>query len=333
MAGRIPHAFLFVILLSACAGQLQGIEDAPIPSTLTSSRAQTIFYLDSSALSYGVFETDSTAVSIDVYSTAPQAFGAFADISVDDGSGVTTYKVQPGKSTIVHSMASGKKRVTITSGGQAKLENEMTGVSIQRLTFDRATVQIQPSGRRIVVYGDSITVGGNVENPSAEAWPVLLRKHYAVIVDAYGYRTLYDDASSPAKSSRLAARISAWTPDDVWLAIGTNDYGFGQWSAREFGEAYAGLLDALHSSDPRARVFAQSPIRRGNESANSFGNTLEDYRQQITTACLARATWCIFVDGKGRAFPQPDELDKDGIHLTTSSSRKYAEAVFAAISR
>jgi len=323
---HINFAILF-ILLSACTGNLQLIKDRPVSPTLASTQTQTIFYLNRSALSYGVFETDAISVSIDVINTTPKLSRDLGDISIEDGSSLRIYKLKRGESTVVHSMPPGKKRVTITAGGQTKYNNELRGVFINKITFDESAVQIQPSGQRVVIYGDSIAAGGNVDSPSAEAWPVLLREHYSVIVEAYGYRTLYDDASTPAQRSEFAARISSWAPDYVWLAIGTNDYDFEQWSAGEFGEAYSGTLDAIHGSNPKAFLFAQSPILRVDESPNSFGDSLDGYREQIEAACLARAGWCVFVDGRQSTFPQLDELDKDGIHLTGTSSTKYAEAV------
>ena len=186
---------------------------------------------------------------------------------------------------------------------------------------------------RTKVYGDSLTVGGNVDHVSAEAWPVLLRKRFSVRLEAYGYRALHDDAFTAETRSEFASRILAWSPDYIWLAIGANDYAFGLWPARQFGEAYAATLDAIHSLNPQVKVFAQSPIRRMDEGPNSFGDTLEKYRRQIAGACLARSAWCIFVDGTAAAFPQPDELYEDGIHLTTKSSAKYAKAVLGLLSK
>jgi lysophospholipase L1-like esterase len=166
-----------------------------------------------------------------------------------------------------------------------------------------------------------------VDHLSAEAWPVLLRKHYPVLIEAYGYRALYEDASTAEARSALALKISSWLPRYVWLAIGTNDYAFGLWPASEFGEAYDATLDAIHESSPQSTLFAQSPILQADEPPNIFGDTLENYRQQIASACLARSAWCTFVDGTEAVFPQPAELDQDGIHLTIDSSAKYAEAV------
>jgi lysophospholipase L1-like esterase len=289
--------------------------------------------MDQSALSYGIFETDATSLTVDVFNTTPDGLNASADISIEDPSGIKTYKLQTGESTIVHAMPAGKKHVTITSGGQSNRNGEIRGVFINSVTFDGSAAQIEDPHKRIVIYGDSLAAGGSVDNPSAEAWPVLLRKHYSLMVEAYGYRALYDDASTSAKRAELVSKISPWAPDFIWLAIGTNDHTFGQWSAQDFGQAYAATLDAIHSSNPQARVFAQSPILQENEGPNILGDNLESYRQQITTICLARPAWCKFVDGKDSAFPQPDELDKDGVHLTTKSSAKYAEAVLNIISK
>lgn len=283
--------------------------------------------MDTSALSYEVFETEATSLTIAVSATIPDQFKEFADISVEDASGLTTYEVLPGESTIIHSMPAGKKRVTITSGLQTKFRNRIVGVFIDKITFDKSAIQIKQEGKRIVIYGDSLAVGGNVEHLSAEAWPVLLRKHYPVLIEGYGYRALYEDASTIEARSALALKISLWMPDYVWLAIGVNDFAFGLWSASEFGEAYGATLDAIHESSPQAVLFAQSPILQANEPPNVFGDTLENYRQQIADACSARPGWCVFVDGTDPAFPQLDELDKDGIHLTAKSSAKYAEAV------
>lgn len=334
---RIQFTLLLFVFLPACLGNSQ----TPVPPSLTPATLpartptplQSVFSIDPSALAYGIFETEATSVTVEVLNTTHDGMNEFADISIEDGSGLYTYKLQSGESSVVHSLPAGKKHVTVTSGGLTKRNGEIRGVFIKKITFDQPAVPVSPSNKRVVVYGDSLTVGGRVDNPSAESWPVLLRKQYSITVEAYGYRMLYDDATTPAAQSAFAARLASSTPDVIWLAMGTNDYGFNRWSANEFGEAYAATLDAIHSSTPQAILFAQSPIRRLDESANSFGDNLEDYRQQIAAACDARPAWCVFVDGTGPAFPQPDELNEDGIHLTTTSSAKYAEAVLEIISK
>jgi lysophospholipase L1-like esterase len=330
---QVDLVLLLSIFLCSCTNNSQPTKTPTVSPTLTATPTQSIFYMDQSALSYGIFETNATSLTVDVYNTTPDGLNASADISIEDPSGIKTYKIQTGEATIVHAMPAGNKHVTITSGGQSNRNGEIRGVFINSVTFDGSAAQIEDPHKRLVIYGDSLAAGGSVDNPSAEAWPVLLRRHYSVMVEAYGYRALYDDASTAAKRAELVSKISAWTPDFIWLAIGTNDHTFGQWSAQDFGEAYATTLDTIHSSNPQAVVFAQSPILQANESTNILGEELESYRQQIAAACLARAAWCIFLDGKDSAFPQPDELDKDGVHLTTESSAKYAEAVLNILNR
>lgn len=323
---------LLSVFLFSCASNPPLPSTESISPTLTLPATPSVFYLDRSALAYGIFETEATSLTIDISNTVPGQFQDFADISVQDGSGVTAYEVEPGESKMVHAMPAGKKRVVVTSGLQTKFRGKIVGVFINKITFAGSATQIQQNNKRLLVYGDSLAVGGNVDYLSAEAWPVLLRKHYSVRLEAYGYRALYDDASPEARSE-LASKISSWTPDYVWLAMGVNDYAFGVWPAQEFGKAYAATLDAVHALSPQATLFAQSPILRADEPANVFGDTLEKYRQQIKTACLARGPWCIFVDGTNSSFPQPDELDQDGTHLTTQSSAKYAQAVLNIIGK
>jgi lysophospholipase L1-like esterase len=315
---------LLAVVLSSCIPDLQSTEGSPV---------QTTFYLDTSALSYGVFDTEATSLILDVSNTIPSQVSAVGDVSVEDEADIKTYKVGPGDSTIVHEMPAGKKQVTITSGAQGKVGNEIIGIFVKKISFNRSAIPVKQEGKQVLIYGDSLAVGGNVDNPSAEAWPVLLRKQIPVVVDGYGYRTLYDDALTAEARSKLAAKISSQMPDRIWLAIGTNDYAFETWSAQDFGDAYGMLVDTIHAAHPEALIFAQSPISRTDERPNAFGDNLENYRQQIAAACFARQGWCVFVDGTDSAFPQPDELDKDGIHLTRQSSTKYAEAVLNILSQ
>lgn len=335
---RVSLVLLLFVFLSSCLGNSTPEKQATVPPTVDLTPTptvfhQTVFHIDKSALSYGIFETEATSLTLEIYSTIPDQFKDFADISVEDESGLITYEVQPGEATIIHSLPKGKKQVTVTSGLQTKFRNRLVGVFIDKIIFNKSAIQINQESNRIVIYGDSLAVGGNVDHISAESWPVLLRKHYPVLVEAYGYRALHEDASTAEARSTLALKISSWMPDYVWLAIGANDYAFGLWSASEFGKAYGATLDAIHASSPQAVLFAQSPISRADEPANVFGDTLENYRQQIASVCLTRSAWCTFVDGTDPAFPRPEELDEDGIHLTTKSSAKYAEAVLNLIEK
>ena len=231
---RIFSNLLICLLVTSC--------ETTSTVTLVPEATISTFYLDQLPFSYGVFETEATSVRFEVLNTVPEIYADYADISIDNGKEIKTYQVSAGQTIVVHAMSTGRKQIIVTSGAQVKIDGKITGIFIKEITFNALTVQVVQHKKRIVVYGDSIAGGGNVRDPSAEAWPLLLRKDFSVIVDAYGFRTLYDDASTLSQRSEFASRISSLLPDYIWLAIGTNDFAASPWTASEFGAAYAETL-------------------------------------------------------------------------------------------
>jgi hypothetical protein len=76
----------------------------------------------------------------------------------------------------------------------------------------------------------------------------------------------------------------------IWLAIGYNDVSRVLWpDAPTFGAAYGTLLDAIHTADPGATVFAASMLH-----SDIDGNL---YAPQILSAAAARPSFCTGVDG------------------------------------
>ena len=177
----------------------------------------------------------------------------------------------------------------------------------------------------VLFYGDSISVGGNSKNPEYEAYVPLLRSNYGInaLLEGWGYRALYDDASTPGKLNAFVAHLATSKSSTIWLAIGTNDYGLNRWDAASFGSAYAAVLDGLHTALPQARIFCQTPLPRKSEAPNSKGNTLADYRAQIETVCNTR-NWATLVDGT-KLLSVTDLAD--GVHPTTDGFSKYADEI------
>jgi lysophospholipase L1-like esterase len=225
------------------------------------------------------------------------------------------------------------RTVEIIAGAQSKPSGTVIGSFIDSVayantaSFSVTAPTIQTD--RVLVYGDSISVGGNATNPEIEAFARLLRDTYgySVMLEAWGYRSLYDDTNTSGLRSAFVSRIAGYTPATIWLAIGTNDYGINRWSAANFGTAYAATLDDLHTALPSARIFCQTPIVRSTETANTFGNTLGDYRAQISTVCNARA-WTTLIDGS--TFLTTANLG-DGVHPTTAGHAKFAKRVAPAL--
>jgi lysophospholipase L1-like esterase len=151
-----------------------------------------------------------------------------------------------------------------------------------------------------------------------------------VIVDGFGYRSLYEDAFDGTARTALAGRLASTNARYLWICIGTNDYAADQdWNAADFGAAYADLLDKIHAAAPSMKIFCQSMIQReapAAETANSFGNTLGDYRTQISTAVSTRTSFCTYVEGAAGAIV-PLGNSSDGIHPNSDGHRYYAEFV------
>jgi lysophospholipase L1-like esterase len=183
---------------------------------------------------------------------------------------------------------------------------------------------------RAVVYGDSISSGYFGTVNERNGYVSLMRLDYPgrVSVEASAGRALLLD---PLTITELADRLTALLFDapgrDIWLAIGTNDWGFNQ-SLAGFQAAYLSLLTQLRTLNPSANIYAQSPIVRLNESVpNAGGNTLGNFRTAIATAAAAVSN-VTYVDG----LPFMTLADTtDGTHPNDTGFVKYKTAVKAAI--
>lgn len=235
--------------------------------------------------------------------------------------GVTTRRI---------ALAPGSKIVSLVNSGQSRPVPGAPpiGAFIQTLRANAAVTQVHLSPvNRLLVYGDSISCGGNATTVMSDAWAVKVRAASypnSVAFEGWGYRSLWDDASDSTKRAAFVANLVAYAPVKIWLAIGTNDYGLNKWSAAAFGAAYAALLDGLHAALPSATIYCQSPILRSTETANGSGSTMGNYRTQISTAASARSGYCTFVDGT--AFMTTGSL-ADGVHPTSAGHALYATAV------
>jgi lysophospholipase L1-like esterase len=279
-----------------------------------------------------VYSTTATNASIETYNNIYPYYPQFTKIGVRvDGADYAT--VTPGKvGRVVTSLdlPAGAKTVEFINGLQTK-PGDLFGTYITNLYFNASITKITPTSTpKIIVYGDSIAVGGNTTNPALEGWVQLVRNAYsgAVQYEAWGCRTLSADASTEAKRTTFASLLASQNPTIIWLAIGTNDYYFNSWTAENFGIAYADLLDKIHAALPNAVIYAQTLLLRNSETANAGGNTPDDYRAAIATAQSTRSDYCTLVNGK--TILEASDL-ADGIHPTTAGHAKYATAVRAVL--
>lgn len=273
-----------------------------------------------------VFQTDATELRVtsynNIYGTYPQftSFGIYVD-------GAFHSRVLPGAAGVTHkviALSAGSKRVALVNGLQSRPNSGAPSIG----TFVTAVSANAPlvyapelSADRLVIYGDSIAVGGNATAEVQEAWVMRVRaSRYpdSTIVEGWGYRSLYEDYTEGLGG--LVGKLLSVRPARIWLSIGTNDYGLNKWSAGDFGAVYATLLDDLHAALPDAAIYCQTPLVRSNEAANASGSTLGDYRTQIGTAAAGRA-YCTVVDGT--QILTTADLD-DGVHPTSNGHALYA---------
>jgi lysophospholipase L1-like esterase len=227
----------------------------------------------------------------------------------------------------------GSKTIDILNGRQ---DSGGTGTQVRAIRVPTAATRTVSTAsaptRRLVVFGDSIAAGYSPTR-MAEGWDVLMRQDYPgqVSIHAITGRTLASQVTATL-AAELLAGLDGTVRNDLWLAIGTNDYGVNAQSAANFGTQYAALLDAIHASNTTVNIFCQCPTPRTApyaETANAFGDTLTAYRTAISTAVSARSGWAVppvYVDASAWVFTKPD-----GLHPDTAGHASYKALAKTAI--
>lgn len=305
-----------------------------VPKTFTDTGANTnrTNYIETSCFAQAEYDTSATSVEVATYCNIYTNFPTYANIGVYvDGVYNQSISVSANGSAVTTiTLPAGNKRVSFVNGLQSRIGGAGTilGTWFVSARGNLPMMPVYPTAtNRIVCYGDSITAGSDASPITQNAWAALVRNSYApnsLALEAWGFRSLYEDAFDAPTRAALVARLVAFAPSKIWLAIGTNDYGLNLWTAANFGTAYAALLDDLHTALPSATIYCQTPILRTTETANGLGSTLGNYRTQIATAQSSRTSYAVLVDGT--TFMTTASL-ADGVHPTTAGHLLYANAV------
>lgn len=283
-----------------------------------------------------VYDTSAVALEITSFNNTFSTFPGITELAVMvDGAFYGT--VQPGADGEVANLIllpEGLKRVEIVNGFQSVPGSELLGVWLKSVRADAALTPyaVPPRTTRRLIYGDSISEGANANPITRYGYPLQVRglAHAQTIiesvgVEAFGYRSLRIDAMDAPSRAAFVARIVAWNPTHLWMAIGTNDYGLNLWTAAAFQTAYAALLTDLHAALPALEIVVQSPVDRASEIANGLGDSLGAYRTAAQNACTGKA-WVTYIDGA--AILTTAELD-DGVHPDNDGHDLIAAAVEA----
>ena len=273
-----------------------------------------------------VINTNTTKLALEITSNLAAVYDSGAYISIRvNGVNYTDIYVSSRNNILIYNITlpEGDKYVEITNGMQSLqgLTPPLQGTWVRSIYFpsnsyvtENRTITLP----KLVIYGDSIA--GVPTTPPFHAWTVLLRNNskFDVTTYAYGWRSLQNDYANVGVSN-IVNNISKISPDYVYLAIGTNDYGLNGQNSTNFGIEYGELIDALHVALPNTVIFTQTPINRSTETANSFGNTLQDYRDQIITLSSSRSN-TLLVDGT--QILDTSDLS-DGVHPSLEGNEKY----------
>ena len=292
-------------------------------------------YIETSTFSRAVFQTDATLLNFSAYCTVFGNYPEYSEIGVlvDGVYHQSVPATANGANAMSVTLPAGSKQVSFVAGLQSRPNGGAPpiGTWFNKITGGNGPVtQILPAARpRVLFYGDSITVGGNAPPATQLGYPALVRAAIypkSVALEAWGYRSLGEDCPDATARNAFIAKLVAYAPQVIWLAIGTNDYGINGSTPANFGANYAAVLDGLHAALPSCVIFAQTPLSRGSEGPNVYGATLGDYRAQIEATVSTRTSFTTLVDGPS-IMPTSDM--PDGVHPNAAGHAKQAAAVLA----
>ena len=181
------------------------------------------------------------------------------------------------------------------------------------------------AGKRIVFFGDSLTAGYGLDNPSAEAYPALIQEK----IDAAGLSWRVVNAGLSGETTAGGLRRVDWIlrqPIDIFvLALGAND-GLRGISPEVSRQNLQEILERVRTRHPSARLVVagmQMPREMGAEFTAAFGRMFPDVARKYDATLIP-----FLLDGVGGRR----ELNLgDGIHPNIDGQAVVAETVWRII--
>lgn len=233
---------------------------------------------------------EGTRLAMDASSSG----NSLLDVIVDGGAPtVLRLGAQPGRIDLVSDAAPGRHTVEIVH----RTETWLGMPAIRAFTSDGVFVDAAPAPRRkMLVLGDSVTCGTNMERPAADKNDPLwwnARVSYGMLTAralnaqvqlvCYGGRGLVRSWNGRTEEFQLpafyelaiadAAHPVKWNqadyaPDLILVAIGTNDFTEGIPDAATYQAAYRAFVGTLLRDHPRAQiVLTEGAILNGDKKA------------------------------------------------------------------
>jgi lysophospholipase L1-like esterase len=222
--------------------------------------------------------------------------------------------VRVAESTVTVKLAEGEHRVAVYLPCLAK-------ATLSNVTLtDGATLKPVVKSRRLLCYGDSITQGYDAKYSSQTYTNLLADKLDAEMVD----QGIGGEIFRPA----LIDPEMNFDPDIITVAYGTND-----WNGQEHDrtvENANGFYAKLRATYPKAKIFAITPIWRGDNDRITKVGTFEEGVRIVRDAAAAQEG-VVVVDG-AKLVPHLSEVMADKhLHPNDYGFKFYANALFDAI--
>ncbi|MBL9201029.1 MAG: arylesterase [Opitutaceae bacterium] len=191
--------------------------------------------------------------------------------------------------------------------------------------FVVAPVWAAAPARTIVFFGDSLTAGYGLDDPSSQGYPALIQRK----IDAAGLSWRTVNAGLSGETSAGGLRRIDWVlrqPIDVFvLALGGND-GLRGVDPAVTRDNLQKILDRVRAKYPRARLVIagmQMPPAMGADFARAFE---KNYPELAATTDAALIPFLLEGVGGDPRLNQPDR-----IHPTAAGQEIVAENVWAVL--
>ncbi|MBQ8356715.1 MAG: SGNH/GDSL hydrolase family protein [Clostridia bacterium] len=263
------------------------------------------------------FVTDSTKFSFDYHTRiASSRVFYYFDVYVD-GVMVQHFghdKIKEATSTVTVKLDGGKHKVAVYLPclSCAKLYNVMLD--------DDAVFEPVKKSRRLLCFGDSITQGYDAQYSS--------QTYANLIADKLDAEMINQGIGGEIFRPELIDPDMDFAPDIITVAYGTND-----WSGQEHDsmvEKANGFYEKLRATYPGAKIFAITPIWRGDDDRITKVGTFAEGVRIVRDAAKAQEG-IVIVDG-ARMIPHLREVCSDKhLHPNDYGFKFYANALFDAI--
>ena len=318
--------------------------------------AKEIFALSHGALRYEEYESGTvrlwrfTEKTVDFYKATNQDFatktkaGSCIRLEFDTDADEFTmgYTISKGSSRLFFYFDIFVDGVMVAHPGQDNLENatgelslelpcgthrvviympNLTCADITHLTFpDGATVTPVEKPLKLYAVGDSITQGYDAEYPSQSYANLLADKLNATAVN--------HGIGGEIFNLGMLDEDMGFCPDIITVAYGTNDWN--KQTAENFERTAKEYYRRLRVTYPTAKIFAITPIWRGDKDNISKAGRFEDAIKIVTEAALAQPG--VVVINGDKMIPHLASVCSDKyLHPNDFGFKFYAEALYDAM--